>query len=121
METIGTSYGERMPGSAAGSSAEELKGKATQLKESARTKAMGTLDANKDQVCQMLDKVADTIEDDRLGRYAADYARRGAEYLRRQSSDDLVTIVAGELRRRPGMLLGACFLGGLAFSRMLRR
>jgi hypothetical protein len=121
METIGTSYGERTPGSVQSTATDEVKERATQLKQSARTRALGTLDANKEQVCGLLEKVAGTLEEDRFGRYAADYARRGAEYLRRQSSDDLVTIARAELRQRPGLLLGACFVAGLAFSRMLRR
>lgn len=119
METIGTGYGERMPG--ATTQTEELKGKAGQLGRTARDRAMGTLDQNKDQVCGALEKLADALEDDKIGRFAADYARRGAEYLRHQSSNDLLTLARTELRQRPGMLLGACFVAGLAFSRMLRR
>lgn len=123
MET-GTQHGEPYPRSTASSAetggSEEMKAKASELTHSARQRAMSTLDEQKAQVCTLLDRTADTIQDDRVGRYAAEYARRGAQYLRTRSADELVSSFRSELRARPGLLLSACFVAGLAIARVVR-
>ena len=101
-------------------STDELKDKAQQLTDTARGKAMNALDSNKDQIVSAIEKMADSMKDDPYGRYAAQYARRGADYLRDHSADELITSVRGELRDRPVVVLGACFLAGLAFSRLMK-
>lgn len=99
----------------------ELKDKATQLTHTARQRAMSTIDGQKEQLGNLLDRIADAAEGDRIGRYAADPARRGAEYLRRHSAEDLFENLRAGIRARPGLLLGACFLGGLAIARAMKR
>lgn len=98
----------------------ELKGKATQLTHTARQRAMSTLDQQKDQLGGLLDRVAQSAEGDRLGGFAADYARRGAEYLRRHSAEELFGNLRAGIRERPGILLGACFVAGLAVARVMK-
>jgi hypothetical protein len=68
----------------------------------------------------LLDRMADTMQDDQLGGYASEYARRGAELLRRQSADELFRSARRAVRSRPGILLGACFVAGLAFARLMK-
>jgi hypothetical protein len=99
---------------------EQMKEKASQLTHTARERAMSTLDGQKEQLCGLLERVADTMADDRLGGYGADYARRGAQYLRRTSSREIVASVRDGLRARPGVLLSACFVAGLAVARLMR-
>jgi hypothetical protein len=111
---IGTQYGGRDGATA------EAKDKARQLQRTARDRAMATLGDRKDQLSGLLDRMADTMQDDALGGYASEYARRGAELLRRQSADDLFRSVRQGVRSRPGVLLGACFVAGLAFARLMK-
>ena len=117
---MGVGMDHRGPGGTATRSPEELKEKAQALGDTARGRAMATLDSNKDQLCAAIEKAADAMKDDPYGRYAADYARRGAEYLRGHSADEMLTSARSELRTRPGVVLGACFVAGLAFSRRLK-
>lgn len=111
-------FGKGSPGS---TDAGELKEKATQLTHSARQRAMSTIDRQKDQVGDLLDRVARSAEGDRFGGYAADYARRGAEYLRRHSADEMFDHLRAGIRARPGLLLSACFVAGLAVARLMKR
>lgn len=99
----------------------QVKEKASQLTRTARQRAMSTLDGQKAQLGGLLDQVAQTAEGDRVGAYAADYARRGAEYLRSHSAEEMLDHLRAGLRARPGLLLSACFVGGLAFARVLKR
>ena len=107
---------------AEGSSADtgELKEKATQLTHTARQRAMSTIDQQKDQIGSLLDRLAQSAEGDRFGGYAADFARRGADYLRRHSAEELFDNLRSGIRARPGLLLGACFVGGLAIARVMK-
>ncbi len=111
-------YAQGSPGS---KDTGELKEKATQLTHSARQRAMSTVDGQKAQLSGLLDKLAQSAEGDRFGQYAADYARRGAEYLRRHSAEELFDNVRSGVRARPGLLLGACFVAGLAIARVMKR
>jgi hypothetical protein len=121
MET-GTQHGDPFASRSSGSPAtEDAKQKATELTQTARQRALSTLDGQKEQLSGLLDRVAETAEGDRLGGYASDYARRGAEYLRRHSADEIVGSVRDGIRSRPGLLLSACFVAGLVVARMLRR
>lgn len=97
-----------------------MKEKASELGRTARERAMTAIDQQKGEVGGLLDRLADTMEGDRIGGYAADYARRGAGYLRRTSADELWSSARTSLRSRPGLLLGACFVAGLALGRILR-
>lgn len=118
--SIGMGTGMDRPLSSNTRSTDELKDKAQQLTESARGKAMTALDSNKDQICVAIEKVAEAMQDDPYGRYAAQYVRRGADYLRAHSADEMLSSMRGGMRERPVAILGACFLAGLAFSRMLK-
>ncbi len=100
---------------------DEMADEAAQLGRSARSRAMGALDGQKEQVCAMLDKLADGLEGDRIGGYVADFARRGGDYLRRHSADELLGTAGEELRARPAALVGASFLVGFAAARLFRR
>ncbi len=111
-------FGKGSPGS---TDTGELKEKATQLTHTARQRAMSTIDRQKEQLGNLLDRVAQSAEGDRLGGYAADYARRGAEYLRRHSADEMLGQLRTGIRARPGLLLSACFVAGLAVARMMKR
>ena len=106
----------RMPSSTTG----EAKEKAKELTRTARDRALSTLDQQKGQLSGLLDRVADTIQDDRLGGFASEYARRGAELLRRQSADEIFHSVRRGVRSRPGVVLSACFIAGLAFARLMK-
>jgi hypothetical protein len=108
-------------GNGGANAGEEMKEKASQLTRTARERAMSAVDQQKDQVSGLLERVADTVAGDRLGGYAADYARRGADYLRRTSADELYWSVRSGLRSRPGVLLSACFVAGVAIARVMRR
>lgn len=111
-------YAQGSPGS---KDTGELKEKATQLTHTARQRAMSTVDGQKAQLSSLLDRMAQSAEGDRFGQYAADYARRGAEYLRRHSAEELFDNVRSGIRSRPGLLLGACFVAGLAVARVMKR
>jgi hypothetical protein len=108
-------------GMGGGTGTEELKDKASQLTQTARERAMSTIDQQKQQVSGLLDRLAETMTGDRIGGYAADYARRGADYLRRTSADEMWSSARSNIRSRPGVLLSACFVAGLAVARVLRR
>lgn len=109
-------YGHGVESGAAG----EAKEKAKELTRTARDRALSVLDEQKGQLSGLLDRVADTMQDDRLGGYASEYARRGAELLRRQSADELFRSVRSGVRSRPGLLLSACFVAGLAVARLMK-
>lgn len=112
---IGTqSYGDR------GGATAEAKDKARELTRTARERAFATLDERKGQLSGLLDRMADTMRDDQLGAYASEYARRGADLLRGQSADELFRSARRAVRARPGILLGACFVAGLAFARLMK-
>jgi hypothetical protein len=98
----------------------EAKEKAKELGRTARERALSVVDQQKDQVSGLLDRVADSMQDDRIGGYASQYARRGAELLRRQSADELFDSMRRGLRARPGLVLSACFVAGLAFARLVK-
>lgn len=93
---------------------------AKQLTRTARERALSALDQQKEQLSGLLERVADTTRDDRLGAYASEYARRGAEFLRRQSADEIFQSVRRGARSRPGVVLSACFVAGLALARFLK-
>jgi hypothetical protein len=101
-------------------STEQLKEKASELTHTARERAFSALEQQKSHLCGLLDHVADSVQDDALGEYAADYARRGARFLRGRSSDELARSLRRELRARPGLALSAAFVAGLAFARLLK-
>lgn len=98
----------------------QAKEKATELSHRVRDRAMATLDQRKEQVCELLERVADGTRDDQLGGYASEYARRGAEFLRRQSADELFDSMRRGFRSRPGVVLSAAFVAGLAFARLMK-
>jgi hypothetical protein len=108
-------FGGRSPGTTG-----DTKEKAKELTHTARERALSTLDQQKAQLSNLLERVADTTRDDRLGAYASDYARRGAEFLRRQSADELFRSARQEFRSRPGLVLSACFVAGLALARLAK-
>jgi hypothetical protein len=103
-----------------GGKASEVKQKASDLTQNARARAMSALDGQKSQVSGLLDRLADSVQDDRMGSYAAGYARRGAEFLRGRSADEIVSTVGRELRSRPGVLLSAAFVAGIAIARLVK-
>jgi hypothetical protein len=98
----------------------EAKEKAAELTRTARDRALSTLDQQKSQLGGLLERIADTIKDDRLGGFASEYARRGAELLHRRSADDIFRSVRSGIRSRPGVVLSACFVAGLAFARLMK-
>jgi hypothetical protein len=108
-------FGGRSPGTTG-----DAKEKAKELTHTARDRALSTLDQQKAQLSSLLERVADTTRDDRLGAYASDYARRGAEFLRRRSADELLRSARQEFRSRPGLVLSACFVAGLALARLAK-
>jgi hypothetical protein len=99
---------------------QQVKEKATELTRSARERAVSTVDQQKEQVCEVLERVAKTMEEDRLGGYVAGFARRGADYLRHHSTDELLSSARAGIRSRPGLMLSACFVAGLAIARVMR-
>ncbi len=119
MET-GTQHPEPFSGRPQGGATGEAKEKAEELTRTTRDRALSTLDRQKEQVSGLLERVADAVQDDRLGGYASEYARRGAELLRRQSADELFRSVRRGFRSRPGVVLSACFVAGLAFARLMK-
>jgi hypothetical protein len=121
MENIGMETSGGTAGFGQDSGTAQVKDRAAQLASRARGIGEGRIDQQKDQLSNLLDRVADTLQDDRLGGYAAGYVRRGAEYLRGQSARDLLDRTAGEIRNRPALTLGACLLAGFAIARMARR
>jgi hypothetical protein len=125
METIGTGKFEperttpRIGGS--DGDAEELRDKASQLTTKASSRAAQELDSRKEEICSMLEKMARAVEDERFGSYAADWVRRGASYLRSHDSRELFSTAGERARSNPAAVLGASFVAGLAFARLLRR
>jgi len=113
-------FGSSSPGAGMGQG-QELKDRATQLTHGARRRATERLDSQKGELSSLLDRVAETMEGDRLGGYAAEYVRKGAELLRGRSTDELLTSAGAQLRARPAALVGAAFLAGFAIARMARR
>jgi hypothetical protein len=103
-----------------GESTEQLKEKASELTHTARQRAFSALEQQKSQLCGLLDRVADSVQDDPLGEYASEYARRGAQFLRSRPSDELARSFQRELRARPGLALSAAFVVGLAFARLVK-
>lgn len=99
----------------------ELKDKAATITRTARSRMTEKLETQKGELSSLLDKVAENMQDDRLGGYAADYVRRGAEFLRGRSTDDLLAAATSQLRARPSVLVGASFLVGFAIARLARR
>jgi hypothetical protein len=100
---------------------DELKDKATELTSRASGKAAQELDARKEELCSMLEKMASAVEDERFGSYAADWVRRGASYLRSHDTRELFSSAGERARSNPAAVLGASFVAGLAFARLLRR
>jgi hypothetical protein len=105
----------------------ELKGQVSQqvsqMKDQARSRAVDTIEEGKDKLCEALDQIASALDqgNNRVGGIAADYARRGCEYLRGRSANELWSTAGQTVRGRPGALVAASFLGGFAISRLLRR
>ena len=104
-----------------GGAQDELKDKATKLTQTARGRAVEAMEQQKGQVCSLLDKVAQNVEGDKVGGYVADFARRGSEYLRRHSADEILSSASTGVRSRPAALVGASFLVGFAAARLFRR
>jgi len=100
---------------------EEMKERATEVTRRARGRAMETIDERKGELSGLLERMADTIQDDRLGAYAADVARRGAQFLRGRSADELLSSARTELATRPAAFLSLSFLAGFAIARLARR
>lgn len=100
---------------------DELKERAAEVTRRARGRAMETIDHQKGELSGLLDRVADTIQDDRLGAYAADLARQGARFLRGRSTDEIVSSARAELTTRPAAFLSLSFLAGFAIARLARR
>jgi hypothetical protein len=100
---------------------DEMKERAAEVTRRARGRAMETLDREKGELSGLLDRVADTIQDDRLGTYAVDTIRRGAQFLRGRSTDDIVSSARTELTTRPAAFLSLSFLAGFAIARLARR
>lgn len=130
MENRGTGGFEGIGGQAAwgsgaspgtGAQGGEMKEKAQALGEGARRQASRKLDSQKGQLSALLDRVAETMEGDQLGGYAAGYVRRGAELLRGRSTDELVSAAGEGLRSRPAAVVSLAFLAGFAVARMARR
>jgi hypothetical protein len=120
--TIGTDpFGGRPEGTGQGARAEEVKQRASEVTRKARGRAMDRIDVQKGELSGLLDRLADTMEQDRLGAYAADFARRGAELLRGRSADELVSSARSELTGRPAAFLSLSFLAGFALARLARR
>jgi hypothetical protein len=112
--------GTHQPFSTPRHTTDEAKDKAKHLTRTARDRALSTLDQQKAQLSGLLERVADTAGDDRLGGYASDYARRGAELLRSRSADEIFQSIRRNVRSRPGLVLSACFVAGLAFARLMK-
>ena len=121
MEFGSQEQGTRAEGSPGSADAGELKEKATQLTHTARQRAMSTVDGQREQLGSLLDRIAQSAQGDRLGGFAADYARRGADYLRRHSAEEMFDHLRDGVRARPGLVLSACFVAGLAVARLMKR
>jgi hypothetical protein len=104
-----------------GGTQDELKEKATKLTQTARGRAMGALEQQKGQLSSLLDKVAQSVEGDKVGGYVADLAHRGSDYLRGHSADEIFSSASSGVRSRPAALVGASFLVGFAAARLFRR
>ena len=102
-------------------SGEEMKERATEVTRRARGRAMETIEQRKGELSGLLERMADTMQDDRLGGYAADAARRGAQFLRGRSADEIVSSARSELTARPAAFLSLSFLAGFAIARLARR
>jgi hypothetical protein len=113
-----TPGGERASSRAAG---EEVRREASEVTRTARDRAASSVDEQKQRVSDLLDRLAETAESDRIGRYAAEYARRGAEYLRQRSARDLFASARSQLKSHPEVMLSACFVAGLALARFMKR
>jgi hypothetical protein len=105
----------------AGEQGGDTKAKVQQLGESARRQATRRLDSRKGQLSGLLDRLAETLEDDDLGRFAAGYVRRASDTLRNRSSDEIFSTAGEGLRSRPAIVVGAAFLAGFAIARLARR
>jgi hypothetical protein len=99
----------------------ELKDKAQALGEGARRQAARKLDSRKGQLSELLERVAETMDGDELGGFAAGYVRRGAEMLRGRSTDEILSSMRQGLRSRPAAVVGLAFVAGFAMARMARR
>jgi hypothetical protein len=102
------------------SSTDDVKDKAKHLTRTARERALSTLDQQKGQLGDVLERMADASRDDRLGGWVSDYARRGAELLRNRSAGEILESVRRNVRSRPALLLSASFVAGLAFARLMK-
>lgn len=100
---------------------DELRDKASHLTQTARGRAMNALDQQKEQVCSMLEKVAQNVEGEKVGGYVADFARRSSEYLKAHSADEILSSARTQLKGRPAALIGASLLGGFAVARLFRK
>ena len=98
-----------------------MKQRASEVTRKARGRAMDRIDVQKGELSGLLDRLADTMEQDRMGAYAADFARRGAELLRGRSADELVSSARSELTGRPAAFLSLSSLAGFALARLARR
>jgi hypothetical protein len=105
------------------SGTDAMKGQVSAMKDQAQSKAIGALDDGKNQVCEALDKIAVALDEsgNRFGGIAADYARRGGEFLRTRSANELWSSAGYGIRSRPAALVGVSLLGGFALARLMRR
>lgn len=93
---------------------------------SARTAMYRAMDRRKDQVCEGLDQLSDTLRSSgdgvshRLSESAAGYAKKASSYLRGHSSEELFDSTVSEIKERPGLLLAGCFALGFFGARLLR-
>jgi hypothetical protein len=112
--------GTHQPFSTPRGTTDEAKEKAKHLTRTARERALSTLEQQKGQLSSLLERVADAAGDDRLGGYASEYARRAAELLRGRSADEIFQSLRRNVRSRPGLVLSASFVAGLAFARLMK-
>lgn len=114
-------YGQGLGTSTSGT--EAMKGQVSAMKDQAQSRAIVALDEGKNQVSEALEKIAVALDEsgNRVGGIAADYARRGGEYLRFRSASELWSTTAEGIRSRPAALVGVSLLGGFALARLLRR
>jgi hypothetical protein len=121
--TYGT---DPMQGRGTGSSTsgtDAIKGQVSAVKDQAQNRAMGALDDGKNQVCEALERIAGALDEsnNRFGGIAADYARRGCDFLRGRSANELWSSASDGIRTRPAALVGVSLIGGFALARLLRR
>jgi hypothetical protein len=105
------------------SGTDAIKGQVSAVKDQAQNRAMGALDDGKNQLCEALDRIAGALDDsgNRFGGIAADYARRGGDFLRGRSANELWSSASDGIRTRPAALVGVSLIGGFALARLLRR